>query len=76
MRHGIVTEDIVRCSDPMAEVSRGRSTHASGEGPNDRKVSSLSRLVQGIALAIRLWPEFVGRERVKPARDANEVVKP
>jgi hypothetical protein len=32
-----VTEDIARCSDGMAEVSRGRSSRSSGEGPNDRK---------------------------------------
>ncbi len=37
MRHGFVTEGIVRCLDRVAEVSRGRSTHASEEGPNDRK---------------------------------------
>ena len=37
MRHAFVTEDIVRCSDRMAEVSRGRSTHGSEEGLNDRK---------------------------------------
>jgi len=35
--HGRVTEDIARCSDGMAEVSRGRSSRSSGEGPNDRK---------------------------------------
>ena len=34
---GFVTEGIVRCFDRMAEVSRGRSSHASGEGLNDRK---------------------------------------
>ncbi len=32
-----VTEDIVRCSDRTAEVSRGRSSRGSGEGANDRK---------------------------------------
>jgi len=37
MRHGIVTENIERCSDRTAEVSRGRSSRASDEGPNDRK---------------------------------------
>jgi hypothetical protein len=37
MRRGIVTEDIERCSDRMAEVSRGHSSRTSGEGPNDRK---------------------------------------
>ncbi len=37
MRHGIVTEAIVRWSDRMAEVSRGRSTHESEEGPNHKK---------------------------------------
>ena len=37
MGHGFVTEGIVRCLDRMAEVSRGRITHASEEGPNDRK---------------------------------------
>jgi len=37
MCHGCVTEDIVRCPDRMAEVSRGRSSCVSSEGPNDRK---------------------------------------
>ena len=33
MRHEYVTGGIVRCPDRMAEVSRGRSSRASGEGP-------------------------------------------
>jgi hypothetical protein len=32
-----VTENIERCSDHTAEVSRGRSSRVSGEGPNDKK---------------------------------------
>ena len=36
-RHEFVTEGIGRCPDHMAEVSRGRSSRASDEGPNDRK---------------------------------------
>jgi hypothetical protein len=37
MCHGTVTEDIARCLDRMAEVSRGRNSRVSDEGPNDRK---------------------------------------
>jgi len=37
VRHGIVTEDIVRCSERTVEVSRGRGSRHGDEGPNDRK---------------------------------------
>ena len=71
MRHEYLTEGIVRCPDRMAEVSRGRSSRASGEGPNDRKAQQCLGLDEGIALAIPLRRASVGRERVKPAMDAN-----
>ena len=34
---GFVTEDEVIHSDPAAEVSSGRSTHVSEEGPNRKQ---------------------------------------
>ena len=71
MRHGFVTEGIVRCLDRMVEVSRGRRSRVSEEGPNDKKGQEYLGLDGGNALAIPLRRVSVGRERVKPAMDAN-----
>jgi hypothetical protein len=73
---GIVTEDIERCPDRTAQVSRGRSSRASGEGPNDRKGQECLGLDEGIALAI-LPRQALGRHSgVKPQRMLTREVKP
>ena len=76
MCQGIVTEDIVRWPDRMAEVSRGRSVRASGEGPNDRKDHSYLGLDAGIALAIPLRRALGGHSAAKPQRRLTREVKP
>ena len=76
MRHGIVTEDIVRCSDRTAEVSRGRSSRVSGEGPNGRKGQECLGLDEGNALAILLRQALGRHSAVKPQRMLTREVKP
>ena len=76
MRHEFVTEDIARCSDRRAEVSRGRSTHASEEGLNDRKGQSCLGLDEGSALAIPLRRALGRHGAVKPQRMLTREVKP
>ena len=76
MCHGIVTENIERCPERTAEVSRGRSTHASEEGPNDRKGQLCLGLNGGSAQAI-LPRQVLGRHgAVKPQRMLTREVKP
>jgi hypothetical protein len=76
MGHGIVTEDIERCSDRIAEVSRGRNTHASEEGLNDRKGQSCLGLDEGSALAIPFRRAWGRHGAVKPHRMLAREVKP
>jgi hypothetical protein len=72
VRHGIVTEDIVRGSDRTAEVSRGRSSRHSDEGGNDRKGKECLGLDEGSALAIPLRRAIGGQGAVKPQRMLTE----
>jgi hypothetical protein len=73
---GIVTEGVERCPDRTAEVSRGRSSRLSDEGPNDRKGYSCLGLDEGTALAILLWQALGRHSAVKPQRMLTREVKP
>ena len=72
-----VTEDIERCSDHTAEVSRGRSSPGvRDEGPNDRKGQECLGLDEGIALAILLRQASGRQGAVKPQWMLTREVKP
>jgi hypothetical protein len=66
-----VTSGAVRRGEGRAEVSEGRSSRVSDEGPNDRKGQWCLGLEEGIALAI-LLRQVLGRHNAgEAATDAN-----
>jgi hypothetical protein len=73
---GFTTEGEVIHSDPAAEVSSGRSTHVSEEGPNRKQGQSNVGLTGGTAPANQPRLSFAGSEDGEAETETCRVAKP